>query len=353
MIDTDVLIVGGGPVGIAAAIDARLAGLTAVVMEPRSFPIDKACGELLLPGCLPLLERLGVVPEGMPLRGIGYYGTGAYSQGAEHEFARSQAMGIRRPELHHLLVTRMHELGIERDHGRLTGLHQDAHGVTAVNDLGYSIRAKWLLGCDGLRSATARLSGLAGNTRVTGIAGAPRYGMRRHFVIEPWNDLAEVHFGEVAEVAVTPVAPYLVTVTVMGPRGVGFAETVRSVPALAERLTTATPITDPRGAGPFRRRTIARTSGRILLVGDASGHVDALTAAGLRLGFDNARAAVEAVVRAAPAEYEREWRRLRRQFHPMTASLSAVAGSGMRRGLVPVAVRAPGAFAAAMESLAQ
>lgn len=353
MFDTEVLIVGGGPVGIAAAIDARLAGLRVVVMEPRPFPIDKACGELLLPGCLPLLERLGVVPEGVPLRGIGYYGTGAYANGVEHEFVRSQAMGIRRPELHHLLVTRMDELGIERDHGHLTGLQQDDQGVTAVSDLGYGIRAKWVLGCDGLRSATARLSGLAGHTRVTGIAGAPRYGMRRHFVVEPWNDLAEVHFGEVAEVAVTPVAQHLVTVTVMGPRGVGFAEALRSVPSLAEKLSTAIPITDPRGAGPFRQRTVARTSGRIMLVGDASGHVDALTAAGLRLGFDNARLAIEAVVRDAPADYERDWRKLRRQFHPIAASLSAVAGSGMRRGLVPVAVRAPGAFAAAMESLAK
>ncbi|MCU1558381.1 MAG: monooxygenase, partial [Microbacteriaceae bacterium] len=41
--DVDVLIVGGGPVGLAAGIEARMLGLTAAIVEPRGSPIDKAC----------------------------------------------------------------------------------------------------------------------------------------------------------------------------------------------------------------------------------------------------------------------------------------------------------------------
>jgi flavin-dependent dehydrogenase len=41
----DLLVAGGGPIGLAAAIRARLSGLAVVVVEPRSSPVDKACGE--------------------------------------------------------------------------------------------------------------------------------------------------------------------------------------------------------------------------------------------------------------------------------------------------------------------
>lgn len=46
----DLLIAGGGPAGLATAIHGALAGLEVVVVEPRPTPIDKACGEGLMPG---------------------------------------------------------------------------------------------------------------------------------------------------------------------------------------------------------------------------------------------------------------------------------------------------------------
>src|SRR5271155_4758594 len=70
--DADLLIVGGGPAGLASAINARQQGLSVIVAEPRSDPIDKACGEGLMPGGLAELVSLGVAPAGMPLRGIAY-----------------------------------------------------------------------------------------------------------------------------------------------------------------------------------------------------------------------------------------------------------------------------------------
>ena len=70
--DADLLIVGGGPAGLASAINARQQGLSVIVAEPRSDPIDKACGEGLMPGGLTELVSLGVDPAGMPLRGIAY-----------------------------------------------------------------------------------------------------------------------------------------------------------------------------------------------------------------------------------------------------------------------------------------
>src|SRR5258705_13416508 len=70
--DTDLLIVGGGPGGLATALHARAQGLSVIVAEPRDNPIDKACGEGLMPGGLAELTSLGVDPAGMPFHGIAY-----------------------------------------------------------------------------------------------------------------------------------------------------------------------------------------------------------------------------------------------------------------------------------------
>ena len=90
----DVLVVGGGPVGLATAIEARLLGLTATIIEPRhGGGIDKACGEGLMPGALPALARLGVDPPGFPLRGVSYRGVNFR---VDHRFARGGGFGARR-----------------------------------------------------------------------------------------------------------------------------------------------------------------------------------------------------------------------------------------------------------------
>ena len=67
--DSDLLIVGGGPGGLATALNARRQGLSVIVAEPRESPIDKACGEGLMPGGLAELTSLDVDPAGMPFAG--------------------------------------------------------------------------------------------------------------------------------------------------------------------------------------------------------------------------------------------------------------------------------------------
>ena len=108
MTDVDVLVVGGGPVGLASAIEARLAGLTVALVEPREGEIDKACGEGLMPGALRLLARLGVDADGMPLRGVSYR---TPTRRADHLFRSGEGRGVRRTTLHHALAARAEELG--------------------------------------------------------------------------------------------------------------------------------------------------------------------------------------------------------------------------------------------------
>jgi flavin-dependent dehydrogenase len=92
----------------------------------------------------------------------------------------------------------------------------------------------------------------------------------------------------------------------------------------------------------------------VLLVGDASGYVDALTGEGIALGLAQARAAVSAVRRGEAATYERAWRRLSWRHNALTQGLLAATGRPvLRRALVPAADTVPFLFRAAVNELAR
>ena len=340
MTDVDVLVVGGGPVGLASAIEARLAGLTVALVEPRDGDVDKACGEGLMPGALPLLARLGVDPDGMPLRGVSYR---TETRRADHLFRSGEGRGVRRTTLHRALADRATELGITRVAARVEAVLPTNSTLTAAG-----LTARYLLAGDGLHSSVRRQVGLERAVR-----GSRRFGLRRHFAVAPWNDLIEVHWTREAEVYITPIAPGLTGVAVLGPPRTDFDTAVAAVPELAERLAGVDAVTEVRGAGPFRQRAAARTAGRVLLVGDASGYVDAITGEGLRLGFEQAHVAVAAVADDTPTRYEREWRRVTRDFRVLTHGLVAAAGSPLRGGIVPAASALPGLYGAIVERLAR
>jgi flavin-dependent dehydrogenase len=339
--DVDVVVVGGGPVGLAAAIEARLAGLTAAIIEPRADDIDKACGEGLMPGALPLLARLGVDPVGMPLRGVRYTNG---RRSAEHLFRSGVGRGVRRTTLQHALVTRARELGVERIEGRVEQFEHDGTGVTVGG-----VRASWLFGADGLHSVVRRLAGLERSAPQR----ARRFGIRQHFRLAPWSELIEVHWARHAEVYVTPAGPELVGIAMLGPARTDFEATIATIPELATRLRGAKPASSVRGAGPFLQRATRPSVGRVLLVGDASGYVDAITGEGLRLGFDQARIAVEAAVSGDASGYPASWRRSTRNFRVLTTGLVRAATSPLRSGIVPLASLAPGLYGSVVERLAR
>ena len=337
---TDVLVVGGGPVGLAAAIEARLAGLTVTVIEPRAGSIDKACGEGLMPGALPLLARLGVDPEGMPLLGVSYR---AGSRHADHLFRSGSGRGVRRTTLHAALTARAAQLGVERHEARVDSIAQDSTGVTVAG-----VRGRWLLGADGLHSTVRRAAGLERPAH-----GSRRFGLRRHYAIAPWSSLIEVHWTPHAELYVTPVAEDTVGIAVLGPTRTDLDAVIASVPSLHDRLAGHEVASELRGAGPLRQRTAARVSGRVLLIGDASGYVDAITGEGLRLGLEQGRLAVAAIADDSPQRYEREWRRATRNFRVLTDGLVRAASSPLRGAIVPAASALPGLYGAIVERLAR
>jgi flavin-dependent dehydrogenase len=343
---TQVIVVGGGPVGLACAIEARMTGLEATVIEPRAGVIDKACGEGLMPGALPALTRLGVTLHGYPLLGIDYR-DGRHS--AQHRFSRGNALGVRRTTLHGALLTRAEELGVRFVTDRVDGITQEADHVRVHTAAGAEVTGDWVLAADGLHSNVGRMTGLHLPTP----RARRRYGLRKHFAVEPWSDLIEIHWTPLGEIYVTPTADGMVGIALLAGQGVRFDDALVSSPELADRVRGAEVVSELRGAGPFRQNTRARTSGRVLLVGDASGYVDALTGEGIRIGIAQARAAVAAVASGRPASYEKAWTEVTSDFRRLTGSLVRLATSPARRFIVPVSHAAPGIFGSAVERLAR
>src|SRR6266478_6953347 len=97
----DVLIVGGGPAGLAAAIAAARQGLHVEVIDAMKPPIDKACGEGLMPDSLEALAAIGFTnldqilreTENHLLRGIRFIGDHTSPNHATTEAAFPQAPG--------------------------------------------------------------------------------------------------------------------------------------------------------------------------------------------------------------------------------------------------------------------
>lgn len=337
--DRDLLVVGGGPVGLGTAIEAAAAGLSVAVVERRTGPVDKACGEGLMPAARTALRRLGVQPDGIEFRGIRYLARGA---AATALFSAGPGLGVRRTTLSAALVGRADALGVER-------VTADADVPVVTDDAveAGGVRARWLVAADGLHSGVRRGLGLDVEPR-----GAVRYGLRRHYRIAPWTDLVEVHWTDGAEAYVTPVADDTVGVALLCPGGAPYDAWLARFPALADRLRDAEPVTAVRGAGPLRRTAARRVHGRVLLAGDAAGYVDALTGEGISVGLACARELVRCLVAERPQDYEAAWRRTTRRYRLLTGGLVwAAHRPALRRSIVPAAQRAPGLFRGIVDQL--
>ncbi|MBL8931078.1 MAG: NAD(P)/FAD-dependent oxidoreductase [Kineosporiaceae bacterium] len=339
----DLLIAGGGPIGLATAIEAATEGMTVRVLEPREAPIDKACGEGLMPSARVALARLGVHPSGREFVGIRYLDADA-RRSAEARFPEGPGLGVRRTDLSAELTDRALEVGVDlvREAAEVPRSGSDSVTVGAH-------RARWFVAADGLRSPTREALGLNG---FPGPVGSRRFGLRRHYHVSAWTDLVEVYWSRHAEAYVTPVGEDLVGVALLCAPGRRFGDWLADFAGLQTRLDGARPANAVRGAGPLRQSVTRRVSGRTLLVGDAAGYVDALTGEGISVGLRCAHELVRCLLADRPQDYEVAWRRATRSYRVLTGGLLAVTSRPLvRRALVPAAARWPALFSAAVGRL--
>ena len=202
----DLLVAGGGPAGLATAIHGARAGLEVVVVERRRGPVDKACGEGLMPHAVRQLHRLGVHAEGKPFSGITYLDgqrrvTGRFRSGSGPRRAPNQPCTQR-------CWMRPLPLVCKIVHGEIGEVSQDATSVRCGD-----FHARYLAAADGLHSPIRASLGLARPSK-----GPRRFGIRRHHSLTPWSDCVEVYWAPDAEAYVTPVADDCVGVAILTSR---------------------------------------------------------------------------------------------------------------------------------------
>ncbi len=336
----DLVIAGGGPVGLVTAILAARAGLDVTVRERRSGVIDKACGEGLMPGAVQTLEALGIQPEGHRIAGIRYV---AGDRVAEAPFRHGGGLGVRRTTLHETLLAAAAEAGV-RPVVRPVGMIVDAGDHLLVDDE----PTRHLVAADGLHSRVRRLAGLEDPA-----PGPRRFGLRAHVARAPWSDFVEVHWAAASEAYVTPVGPDLVGIAVLSSLRRPMSEHLADHPELGAHLD-GLELSPVLGAGPLRQVASAPRAGRVLLAGDASGYVDALTGEGMAIGLAHAQAAVQAIRSGDLTSYDRAWRRIGRRHDLLTRALLGTTRVPLvRRHLVRTAALAPRVFSAVVDQLAR
>jgi menaquinone-9 beta-reductase len=308
----DLIIIGAGPAGLAAAIYAHLAGLSTVVIERRLLPIDKACGEGILPPGVAALSEMGVWPAPaaqMPLEGVRFVDGDLIAQG---DFPAGMGKGIRRTALNVAMAERARALGADLRLGcNMRGWQRGPkRGVEVLTDVGV-LHGHLLVAADGLHSPIRHELDLDRPD-----FRPKRFGTRRHYARSPWSRYVEVYWAQGIEAYVTPVGQAEVSVALLwhGEKA-SFEALLAGFAPLRDKLLGAEATSSPRGAGPLRQGVRRRYADRVALVGDAAGYIDPLTGEGVSLALRAARALVQVIRRGESlAAYEAAYRRLSRAY---------------------------------------
>jgi len=345
----DAIVVGGGPAGLAFAAAAAMRGLDVLLLEPRSYPIDKGCGEGLLPAGVRALETIGVrqrlgAEEASPLTSLRWVDPGGAP--VEVNLPAPGGLGVRRTALSAALRDRALEAGAELVETSALHHRRGGEAVTVETAAG-SFRGRLLVAADGLASPIRAREGLD-----VPVAGPRRFGLRRHLACGQPGAVVEVHFGDRVEAYLTPAGNGRLGVAFLFEGAIpgGWDALLGRFPGLGERLAGALSLSEDRGAGPLVRRARCRVLDRLVLLGDAGGSLDPLSGEGLSLGLgcalDLASLAPAAIAggagRATLLGYERAWRRRWRPAAISTALIVTLARRpALRRWAGRVAGRSP------------
>ena len=323
---------------MAAAIAARKKGFEVTVADGVKPPIDKACGEGLMPNTVAALRELGIAihpSDGRIFRGLRFV---EGKTEAEGNFPGEGGIGVARTVLHTKMVERAEACGVSLLWNTpVSGLTEEGAILS-----GREMRAKWVIGADGIRSRVRRWIGLDPASQQK-----TRFAQRRHYRIRPWTDCVEIYWGRMMQAYVTPLGDEETCVALISddPRK-RLGDTCEEFPELAARVQNAELTGVDRGGVTVISRLSRVYRGKVILTGDASGSVDAITGEGLCLSFRQALALADGLASGKPENYQAAHRRLSSATYVMGQLLVWFGRHGkLRQRALRVLAKDPGLFA--------
>lgn len=163
----DVAVVGAGPAGSAAAIEAVRAGRSVLLLDKASFPRDKICGDGITTGALRILEELGLDPVAVPswtsVADVRVVSPSGHAVTFPLPTGRGEyAAVMRRTDLDAALLDVARAAGAEVWEGaEVAAVGDDDEGVDLRTGDGRTVRAGWVIAADGMWSPTRKLLGTA------------------------------------------------------------------------------------------------------------------------------------------------------------------------------------------------
>jgi menaquinone-9 beta-reductase len=312
---TDVVVVGAGPAGSAAAILLAERGWSVTLLDKAAFPRPKICGEYLSPEAARVMDRLGVLKAvdaagAQPLSGMritapdGTVLEGTYPTSGRWRGYRDHALAIRREVFDRILLERARALPVDvRERHRATGLLVEGglvRGVKAETADGapVEVRSRLVVGADGRASVVAHALGLVRPHRLR------RLALIQHVSgIEGLGDRGEIYVDPPDYSILNPVAPGIVNLSLVVPlahakpfssRLDTFMEArlrqLRHVPARLAGMKAEGPV---MAMGPLAYRVEEPRVGGVLLAGDAAGFYDPFTGEGLYTALRSAELLAE------------------------------------------------------------
>jgi menaquinone-9 beta-reductase len=321
----DVVVVGAGPAGSAAAAGLARGGARVILVEAARHPRPKACAEYASPRIREELARIGLPPArwtdlAVPLLGMEMHAGGNAARVTYADAAGPRtAWGVDRRTFDERLARHAVASGAElRDGVRAAGLVTAGGRVAGVRlrdgaRATGSIRADWVIGADGARSVVARMVGVERPVRFP-----RRLGLVAHYAgLAELADHGEMHVGDGYYVGLAPTPGGELNVGMALPMNGArpalerFEDAVAGLPAVRRRLTGSRRLSPIRGAAPIGHRVSDVAGPGWLLVGDAAGFVDPFTGEGIHRALRSARAASSALLGAdePAAAYRAERRR--------------------------------------------
>ncbi|MCP3987613.1 MAG: geranylgeranyl reductase family protein [Actinomycetia bacterium] len=342
----DVLIVGAGPAGTAAAIEATRRGLDTVVIDKARFPRDKCCGDGLTASALRLLDDFGLdrslLPSWIEVSEATLYGPTTKPIALPLPSGNGSFAAVcRRRELDSALVDLARRRGatVLEDH-ELTGVSQTGGEVIARVD-GIEFSARYLIAADGMWSPTRKLLGVF----------PVQYRGEWHAFRQYFVDVSTQAANELVVWFEPDLLPGYAWSFPLGDgtanvgfgiqrgRGHKIQDMARLWPQLLERAhiaeflgPEAKPET-PHRAWPIPARLgrAPLTTGRVFFVGDAAAATDPLTGEGIGQALETGRVAIKAIAEAelddpaaAAIQYRQSLRRGMMRDHLLARSLSTM-----------------------------